>query len=245
MRAVLKKGFLKWLAGTRADIICLQEIKADVGELPPDALRPEGYISFFSPSSLKKGHSGVACYVCKEPKRADYNLGFKKFGKEGRIIRLEYPKFVLFNLYLPHGGRSKENLGYKLEVYNHLLDYLGPLAQKTKNIILTGDFNVAHQEIDLARPKQNQNNVMFTPQERAQLDKLIALGFVDSFRYFVSTGGHYTWWPYFADARARNLGWRIDYAFVSKSLTSKLKDAFILRDITGSDHCPIGIEVEI
>jgi exodeoxyribonuclease-3 len=132
-------------------------------------------------------------------------------------------------------------MAYKLEVYRHLFTYLKKV--KEKNIVIVGDFNIAHQEIDLARPKENKNNTMFTPEERQQLDTLESLGFVDSFREMHATGEHYSWWPYFANARERNLGWRIDYVFVSKALAPKLKDAFILPSVTGSDHCPVGIEL--
>ena len=156
-------------------------------------------------------------------------------------MELKYPKFDLINLYLPHGGRSKENLDYKLECYELLLEYFKGI--KNNNVIAIGDFNIAHKEIDLARPEQNRNNIMFTDEEREKINNIIDLGFVDSFRKFNQEGGHYTWWPYFANARKRNLGWRIDYAFVSKPLVPKLKNAFILGKVMGSDHCPVGIDI--
>ena len=157
------------------------------------------------------------------------------------MLKLKYPDFTLVNFYIPHGGRQKENLSYKLEVYELLLNFLSKI--KNQNVIVIGDFNIAHQEIDLARPKDNQKNIMFTPEERRKLDEIIELGFIDSFRIFNKKGGNYTWWPYFVDARERNLGWRIDYIFVSKPLWNKLKGAFILKDVYGSDHCPVGIEL--
>jgi exodeoxyribonuclease-3 len=165
----------------------------------------------------------------------------ERFDQEGRMLKLKYPDCLLVNLYLPHGGRKKENLDYKLKVYSFLLDYLQKI--RDKKVVVIGDFNVAHKEIDLARPKQNQNNIMFTPKEREQIDRLIDLGFIDSFRKFNKKGGYHTWWPYFAQARERNLGWRIDYTFVSRKLAPRLKDAFILPEVKGSDHCPIGIEI--
>ena len=168
-------------------------------------------------------------------------MGLERFDQEGRILKLKYPDFTLINLYTPHGGRQKENLDYKLKVYNRLLKYLQKF--KDRNIILIGDFNIAHQEVDLARPKQNQNNIMFTQEERKRINQIIDLGFLDTFREFHKEGGHYTWWPYFVNARKRNLGWRIDYIFVSKKLVPKLRDAFILSEVMGSDHCPIGIEI--
>jgi len=242
LRAVYKRNFLGWLDKTGADIVCLQETKTQVNQLPPDLIRTKKYYSYFN-SAIRKGYAGVATYVKEKPIAVKDKLGMARFDQEGRILRLEYPDFILINLYLPHGGRQKENLDYKLEVYDFVSVHLEKL--KNENIILIGDFNIAHNDIDLARPKQNQNNIMFTPKERKQIDKLVNLGFIDTFREFHKEGGWYTWWPYFANARERNLGWRIDYAFVSKSLTPKLKDGFILNQVKGSDHCPIGIEVSI
>jgi len=241
LRAVLrnKKDFLKWFKETKADIFCLQEIRVNKEQFPEKLFLKEYHLYFNS--AKKKGYAGVAVYTKQRPKQVEYRLGFKKFDSEGRILKLRYPDFLLINLYLPHGGRQKENLGYKIEAYKHLLAYLK--RNKNRNLILTGDFNIAHQEIDLARPKQNKNNIMFTKEERRQIDEIIKLGFVDSFRKFNKEKGHYTWWPYFAKARERNLGWRIDYIFVSRKMGLKLKDAFILKKIRGSDHCPIGIEV--
>jgi len=239
LRSVYKKGALDFRK-TGADILCLQEIKVLKEQLNSELINPEGYYSCFN-SAQRKGYSGTAVYSRQKPLRVSKKIGLERFDSEGRFLRLDYSKFILINLYLPHGGRQKENLDYKLEVYDYLLDYLSKL--KDKKIILAGDFNVAHKEIDLARPKQNKNNIMFTPKEREQIDRLIHLGFTDSFRKFNSKGGNYTWWPYFANARARNLGWRIDYVFVAPNLVSKLKNAFILTKLKGSDHCPMGIEI--
>ncbi len=242
LRAVYKRDFLGWFEKTNADIICLQEIKIQKEKLPPDLLTPNGYCSYFN-FAEKRGYSGVACYTRKEPVKIEYKLGIERFDKEGRFLRLDYKDFVLLNFYLPHGGRQKENIAYKLEVYIKLIEYLKGL--KDKNVVLIGDFNIAHEEIDLARPKQNQKNIMFTLEERKQIDKIIDLGFVDTFREFHKDGSYYTWWPYMANARERNLGWRIDYAFVSKSMSSKLKKGYILKDILGSDHCPVGLDIKI
>ncbi|MBU1730279.1 exodeoxyribonuclease III, partial [Patescibacteria group bacterium] len=176
-----------------------------------------------------------------KPKKVTQKLGLKRFDQEGRILQIEYSDFILINLYFPHGGRQKENLNYKLECYNYLFNLLK--KKGGKNIILIGDFNIAHTEIDLARPKSNQNNIMFTLKEKQQLDKLIKLGFSDTFRNFNENKiNNYTWWPYSFNARERNLGWRIDYIFTSKKVTSRLKNAFILNKVKGSDHCPVGIK---
>jgi len=258
LRAIAEKGFLDWVKKSNADVICLQETKAQEKDLASNLLYPQGYNSFFN-SAVKKGYSGVVVYTKQKPLRVKNKLGMKRFDEEGRFLELQYPGFVLINFYLPHGGRKKENLVYKLKVYQKIFKYLEKM--KKQKLILIGDFNIAHQEIDLARPKQNKNNIMFTPKEREQIDKLIGLGFIDSFRKFYKEGGNYTWWPYsrvkrenkvlrenragsyFVNFRQRNLGWRIDYAFVSKNLTPSLKKSFILPQVKGSDHCPIGIEV--
>ena len=240
IRAAIKKGFLEWFQKTKADIVCLQEMRAELGQMPANLVKPDGYYAYFN-IARKKGYSGVAIYTKEKPLKVKYKLGMRRFDREGRILNLEYQNFTLINIYLPHGGRQKENLGYKLEAYQYLLNYLK--ENKNKCIILTGDFNIAHQEIDLARPKQNYNNTMFTVEERRQIDKIISMNLVDTFRVFNKKSGNYTWWANFANARNRNLGWRIDYVFVSKKLIPNLKKAFILPKVKCSDHCPVGIEI--
>lgn len=242
LRAVYKRGFLDWLQASRADIVCLQEIKAQKEQLSSNLLKPKGYWAFFN-CACKKGYSGVSVYSKKKPLTVKKKLDLKRFDQEGRMLELQYPGFTLINFYLPHGGHQKENLAYKLAVYERLFAYLGRVHRK--RVVLIGDLNVAHQEIDLARPKQNRNNIMFTLEERRQIDRLVKLGFIDSFRRFHPEGGHYSWWPYGYKARERNLGWRIDYAFVSRPLVTKLKKTFILLKVKGSDHCPIGLEFRI
>ncbi len=240
LRAVHGRGFLAWLRGTGADIVCLQEVKAQEDQLPPELHNPPGYRSYFN-SGERKGYSGVACYVREEPLSVGRRFGLERFDAEGRMLELRYPLFTLVNLYVPQGGRAKENLPYKLEFYERLIGFMRRLRHE--RVAFIGDFNIAHEEIDLARPKENRNSIMFTPEERKQIDAVVELGYADSFRTFHREGGHYTWWPYFAQARQRNLGWRIDYAFTSPSLTPELKDAFIWSDVKGSDHCPVGIEL--
>jgi len=240
IRSVHRKGFLDWFKKTKADIVCLQEIKAQKEQIPDDLINFKNY-HFYSNQADKKGYSGVAVLTKQKPIKVDYKLNLKRFDQEGRILKLTYSNFILINLYLPHGGRGKENLGYKLEAYQYLLKYLK--KNKDKKIILTGDFNIAHQEIDLARPGNNKNNIMFTPEERKQIDSLISLGFTDTFRKFNQKTGNYTWWPYSFDARQRNVGWRIDYIFTSKKLTNKLRKSFIFAKDKGSDHCPIGVDM--
>jgi exodeoxyribonuclease-3 len=240
IRSVYRKGFSEWLEKYQPDIVALQEIKACPEEIPQVLVENSNY-NLFVHSAQKKGYSGVVFLSKKKPKRIKKDLGLKQFDQEGRGLFLEFPEFILINLYLPHGGRKKEKLDYKMKVYNFLIDYLSQI--KNRKIILTGDFNIAHQEIDLARTKENKNSIMFTPQERERITAIIEMGFSDSFRQFHPDEKKYSWWPYFANARARNLGWRIDYIFSSNSLESQLKKAFILNEVMGSDHCPIGIEI--
>ncbi len=240
LRSVERNGFSAWLKKSGADIVCIEEIKAQKEQIPEDLLSLNKYRLYVNPAK-KKGYSGVAVFTKEKPLEVNYTLGLKRFDEEGRMVQLRYKNFIFIALYLPHGGRFKENLSYKLDVYQHLFHHLQKL--KSKNVVVAGDFNIAHEDIDLARPAGNRNNVMFTPEERKQLDTLVESGFVDTFRQLHKGGGNYTWWPYFANARERNLGWRIDYVFVSRSLSKKLSDAFILSKIRGSDHCPVGIVI--
>ena len=238
LRSACKKGFLDWFKKEHADIVCLQEVRADKKDLVEDLRKIKGYHSYFN-SAVKPGYSGVAIYTKEKPLKIVTEIGMERFDKEARVLKLKYPNFTLFNFYLPHGGREKENLIYKLKSYQKILKQLKRI--KHENVVLAGDFNVAHKEIDLARPKQNKNNIMFTAKEREQIDKIIELGFIDSFRLFNKTEGNYTWWPFFYNAREKNIGWRIDYLFISKTLKKNLKTAFIRNNVLGSDHCPAGL----
>lgn len=240
LRSVYSKGFIEWFEKENADIVCLQEIKANENQLSYELTRPKSYYAYFN-SAQKKGYSGVTVYSKKEPISVNKELGLSTFDKEGRILELEFEQFILMNLYIPHGGRDKSKLIYKIAVYEELLKKLNQI--RDKQIILAGDLNIAHKEIDLARPKGNLNNIKFTPLEREQINNLVDEGFADTFREFNKEEGNYTWWPHMRNARERNLGWKIDYIFITKGLLSKLKDAFILKDITGSDHCPVGITI--
>lgn len=241
LRAVYKKDFLEWFKNENADIVCLQEIKLQEGQIPKSLINPEGYFSYFS-YAYKKGYSGVAVYAREKPLAVENKIGFEKFDSEGRVLKLEFKDFILLNLYMPNGGERKENLAYKLEAYDRLFKYLETI--KEKPLVLAGDFNIAHKEIDLAEPEKNQDSIMFTSEERRRIDRLIKSGFIDTFRKFhKDESGQYTWWSYFSLSRDRNLGWRIDYVFTSKEMAGKLKDAFILSQVMGSDHCPVEVEI--
>jgi len=240
IRAAFRKDFFKWFKKTKADIYCLQELKAQEAQIPEQMLGLKNYHYCFNIAE-KKGYSGVAVFSKQKPIKIEKKLGIKRFDKEGRILRLDFKDFILINFYIPHGGREKENLDYKLQVYKKI--FLSLKKLKEKNIILVGDFNIAHKEIDLTRSKGNKNNIMFTEEERGQIDKLLDAGFIDTFRELNGDKIQYTWWSHFANARARNLGWRIDYVFCSKNFISKIKTAFILDKVHGSDHCPVGIDI--
>lgn len=240
IRAMYKRNFLGWLKKTQADIFCFQEIKAQEKDIP-EKLNSINYHTYYS-YAKKKGYSGVAVYSKEKPLSVKNKLGYAKFDNEGRFLLLDFKKFTLINLYLPQGDRTKKNIPYKLTAYKKLLALLKKIENKP--VIVIGDFNIAHTELDLARPKDNQNNTMFTPQERKQIENIINLGYIDTFRHYNQKGENYTWWPYYRNSRQRNIGWRIDYCFTSKKLSKNLKNAFILKNVQGSDHCPIGIELK-
>ncbi|MCL2335102.1 MAG: exodeoxyribonuclease III, partial [Endomicrobia bacterium] len=225
IRAVHKKGFLDWFKKTGADIVCVQETKAEEAQFPKDLKDIGGYNFFCSSSFAKKGYSGVAVWSKIPPKSVSNSIENKKFDEEGRVLRLEYDSFVLFNVYFPNGGMSEERLKYKLDFYDYFTAYVKKI--KNKEVIICGDFNTAHKEIDLARPKANEDVSGFMPEERAKLDALVAAGFTDTFRHFNSKPENYTWWDYKTAARERNVGWRIDYFFVSTQCLGNIKSAGI------------------
>jgi len=242
LRAVCKKGFLSWFQKEKPDILCIQETKLTEDQIPEEIKKVEGYYTYFS-SADQKGYSGVGLFTKEKPERIQSGLGIKKFDKEGRVLIADYKKFLLFNVYFPNGKVSKERLDYKMDFCDAFLHHVDELKKEGKKLIICGDLNTAHTEIDLARPKENKKVSGFLPEERAWMDQLIAHGFIDTFRMFHKGPGHYTWWDLKSRARERNVGWRIDYFFVSNSLRGDIKSAFILTEVLGSDHCPIGIEV--
>lgn len=243
-RAVLKKGFWKWLEKSCPDILCLQETRVDPHLLPAQVRNPPEYRIHWNPGE-KKGYSGVATFLKTEPVRIEYGMGMKKFDREGRILLTEYDDFILINIYFPNGKSSEARLKYKLDFYfESLLWFENLRKERQKGVVITGDVNTAHREIDLARPKENSRLSGFLPEERAWIDKLLSLGYVDTFRHFhPDLTGVYTWWDYKTRARERNVGWRIDYFFVSVDLLPRVKRSEILSRVYGSDHCPIMLEL--
>ena len=244
IRAVMKRGFLDWLAREAPDILCLQETKATPADLPEELLKPPGYHTYWN-FPEKKGYAGVATFSREKPLKVQNGFGVPEFDREGRVIISEHPGFTLFNIYFPNGKQSEERLKFKLDFYDAFLEYIEPLRLKGEKLIICGDYNTAHQEIDLARPKENAKISGFLPVERAWLDKLVARGYIDTFRHFQKEPGQYTWWDVKSRARERNVGWRIDYFFVTENLKSHLVKAAIMPEVTGSDHCPIALVVTV
>lgn len=233
IRAACRNGFLDWLKQESPEILCLQEVRASKDQIPEGVF--EGYHDYLFPAK-KPGYAGTAI-LSKEMGKVKYGIGKQAFDDEGRVITVEYPGFTLINVYAPHGGRDKSKMPHKMEFYSALKNYLKNIKG---NLVAAGDYNIAHTELDLARPKGNTNNTMFTPEERRILDEIEERGFVDSFRKLHPNERRYTWWPWLANARERNIGWRIDYIF-TKGIT--VQNAEVLDGVKGSDHCPIGIEL--
>jgi exodeoxyribonuclease-3 len=243
IRAANKKGLFEWFKKENPDVLCLQEIKALQEQIPPHLKNTPGFQTYFNPAE-RKGYSGVATYTKQKPLDVKTGFGIEKFDIEGRTLITEYLSFMLFNIYFPNGKKDDERLNYKLDFYDTFLAYADNLKAEGKNIVVCGDFNTAHKEIDLAHPKENEKRSGFLPVERAWIDTFIDHGYVDTFREFNKEPDQYSWWDMKTRARERNVGWRIDYFFVNKEFMKYVKNAFIMQDIMGSDHCPVGIEIE-
>ncbi len=242
IRAAQKKGLLEWFAVTRPDMLCIQETKAEPEQLE-DILRiPDGYHTFWTWSTLRKGYSGVALYTRVAPLNVQIGLGVPEFDAEGRTIIAEYPDFVLIGAYFPNGGQENQRVPFKMAYKAAFLEVCDTLRAAGKSIIFCGDVNTAHREIDLARPKQNQNVTGFLPIERAWIDEVVARGYVDVYRALhPDQTGAYTYWPFWGGARERNTGWRIDYFFITPDLQDRVIDAEIHPAVMGSDHCPVSL----
>jgi exodeoxyribonuclease-3 len=245
LRATAKQGFFMPLfKESKPDILCLQETKVEPDQLPEEVRNVPGYFSYFSHPEIKKGYSGVAIYSKEKPKEVFCGMGIKKLDDEGRLIGVKYKNFTLINCYFPNGGQGPERLKYKLEFYEAFLKFILKLRKNGENVIFCGDINTAHKAIDLARPKENEENTGFLPVERAWIDKVIKNNFFDVWREFnPNKKDVYTYWDQKTRARDRNVGWRIDYFFVDKKIIPKIKDTGMISDYYGSDHCPIWLEI--
>ncbi len=241
IRACVRKGFLDFFNDVDADILCLQETKISEGQIE---LELDGYQQYFNYAD-KKGYSGTAIFTKQEPIQVTYDIGMDEHDHEGRVITAEYDSFYLVTVYTPNSQRGLARLDYRMKWEDDFRAYILTL-EKTKPVIICGDMNVAHKEIDLKNPKSNKNNAGFTMEERNQMTNLLEAGYIDSFRYFYpDLEGAYSWWSYMRQARDRNVGWRLDYFHVSKKLEEKLEGASILSEVLGSDHCPVVLELKV
>ncbi len=244
LRASFKKGAFNSIFEVDPDIFCLQETKVHPEQLPEEVRNPAGYYAYFDHSKMRKGYSGVAIYSKIKPEKVEYSLGSIDHDREGRMIIAYFKGFVLLNGYFPNGGEDPVRLKYKLEFYDLFLKFIEKLRKQGKQIIFCGDINTAHNEIDLARPKENSNHTGFLRIERDWLDKVVSRGYLDTFRTLHPETVKYSWWDMKTFARDRNVGWRLDYFFISSDLLPRLKSAKILDNMLGSDHCPVMLELK-
>lgn len=245
LRAVLKNGFMEWFEAAQPDILCVQESRALPEDLDESILRPAGYTTYFNPAK-KKGYSGTATFVRDGIKLlSTTTTGIDHIDDEGRVQVMEFEQFTILNGYWPNSQAKRFRLPYKLDFVTAVTFFAKGLVEQGRNVVLCGDFNIAHQPIDLARPKGNENNAGYYAEERAAMDNFLEAGFVDTFRhYHPGEPNHYSWWSFRAGARAKNVGWRIDYHCVNKDFMRRVSRAWISCDVMGSDHCPVGIEVK-
>jgi len=248
LRAFAKKGAFDSIFELDPDIFCLQETKAEPEQLPEEVRSPAGYLAYFDHSKTRKGYSGTAIYVKESSKykvsSIEYGTGIPTLDQEGRLIAIYLNDMVILNGYFPNGGEEPARLKYKLEFYDQFLKYIEKLRKSGKKIIFTGDINTAHNEIDIARPKENSDHTGFLRIERDWLDKVVKTGYIDTFRHLHPEEVKYTWWDMKTFARDRNVGWRLDYFFISPDLLPQLKSAKILDTMLGSDHCPVWLELK-
>ena len=246
LRACAKKGFARWLKVCGADIVGLQEVRARPEQLPPTVAAPPGWHANWV-AGVRPGYSGVGILSRRPPDRVETSLGEERFDREGRLQLARFGRLVVANVYFPNGsgkGRDNSRVPYKLDFYRVLSERLHRLRRGGARVLVMGDYNTAHREIDLARPKSNRQTSGFLPEECAELDRWVAAGWVDTFRRFEKGPDHYTWWSQMHTARARNVGWRIDYVLASQAAMRHVRGASIHPDVQGSDHCPVGVDVD-
>lgn len=242
IRAALQKDFLAWVKSAKADILCLQEIKANTDQVDLSALEDLGYHIYWH-AAQRKGYSGVAILSKYKPVHVEQGCGEQKYDEEGRVLRIDFSDFSVLTTYMPSGSSSEERQLFKLGWLDFFADYTKQMKKKLPNLVINGDFNVCHQAIDIHNPIVNRNTPGFTPEERAWFTYFLSLGYIDSFRHFTKDPHHYSWWSYRAGARKKNLGWRIDYQLVSEEMASRLKRCVHLPEAKHSDHCPVLLEL--
>lgn len=243
IRAAIQKGFIAWLSQENPDIICLQELKAEEVQVNLDEIKSLGYHIYWQ-SAQKKGYSGVGIFTKVKPKSVQYGCGIEKYDLEGRVLQVNFEKYSVMSVYMPSGSSGEDRQAFKMDWLGDFQAYTNELVKKYPNIIIAGDYNICHKAIDIHNPKSNANSSGFLPEEREWMENYIGHGFVDTFRWIHPELNHqYSWWSYRANAREKNLGWRIDYLLASHPMEQSIKNASILADIKYSDHCPILLEI--
>lgn len=242
IRAAIKKDFLGWLSASKADVLCLQEIKATPDQVEPAILENLDYHHYWFPAE-KKGYSGVSIWSKEEPKHVEMGMGMEIYDREGRVIRADFKDFSVISVYMPSGSSGDERQAFKMQWLDDFYNYIQALKKEIPNLIICGDYNICHKAIDIHNPLRNADTSGFKPEEREWVTKFIDSGFIDSFREFNQEPHNYSWWSYRANARAKNLGWRIDYNMVSSPLQDRIKRASILPEAKHSDHCPVLVEI--
>lgn len=243
IRAAMKKGFVDWLRACDPDILCIQETKANEDQVDQEALEDLPY-HYYWYSAEKKGYSGVSIWTKDEPIHVEYGCGIEKYDREGRVIRCDYEDFSVISVYMPSGSSGDERQAFKMEWLTDFQTYVNELKKQIPNLIISGDYNICHTEIDIHNPKANKDTSGFKPEEREWVSGFINSGFIDTFREFNTEPHNYTWWSYRANARAKNLGWRIDYHMASEPMRKRLSRAAILPEAKHSDHCPLLVEID-
>ncbi len=242
IRSAISKGFIQWLEDTAPDVVCLQETKAQPEQIPSMDFRLIGYESYWF-SAQKKGYSGVGILSRREPDHVQYGMGMPDYDNEGRLIRADYGDLSVISVYHPSGSSGEERQQFKMQWLEDFLGYILNLQKTRQKLIISGDFNICHQAIDIHDPVRNANVSGFLPEEREWMTRFLNAGFIDTFRHFHKDPGQYSWWSFRANSRQKNLGWRIDYNMASRNLAENLKSAGIMQEVVHSDHCPVGVEV--
>lgn len=242
IRAAIRKDFLKWLDASDPDVLCIQEIKANPEQLEAGDLEKLNYYHYWYPAE-KKGYSGVAIWSKEKPKHVEYGMGMEIYDREGRVLRADFKEYSVISVYMPSGSSGDARQDFKMKWLDDFYSYVNALRQEIPNLIICGDYNICHKPIDIHNPERNKDTSGFKPEERAWMSKFVNAGFIDSFRYFNQEPHQYSWWSYRANARAKNLGWRIDYNMVSNTMEDRLERATILSEAKHSDHCPVLVEI--
>lgn len=242
IRAAMNKGLVNWIKSAAPDVLCLQEIKAHPEQVDLTEIEAMGYYHYWYPAQ-KKGYSGVAIFTKTKPKHIEYGCGISEYDNEGRVLRIDYDDVSIMSVYHPSGSSGDLRQEFKMKWLDDFTRYVANLRQRLETLILCGDFNICHKEIDIHNPKTNANTSGFLPEERDWMEQFINTGFIDTFRHFNKDPHHYSWWSYRAGSRGKNLGWRIDYNMATENLKSRLKRAVILPDAMHSDHCPVLLEI--